>query len=160
MNLKPGILTLLVGTVLFGAGAALADDHGASRGGDRDEGRREWRDRRDDRRDDRRGPGAVINVRVGGGVVYHRPPEPAPRPDGRYELRTTQRWVSGYEERVWVPEVCTTEQHHHMRRTTCRDGYYDTRYVDGHYEPAEEWVWVPYPPRPYGRPGITVTARF
>lgn len=163
MNLKSGILSLLtsalVGTVLFGAGAASADDWAEQRRG-------EHRD--DDRRD---GRPSLVSVHVHGPGCHHGP-APAPRPDGRYELRTTQRWVSGYQDRVWVPEVCRTKEKRHMRKTVCRGGYYETRYVEGHYEPVEEWVWVANPPRHHHhddgadhghghrRPNIQVTARF
>ena len=161
MNLKPGILSLLLGAVLFSAGAASADDD--RRGRDRnDDDRREWRDRREGR------PG-LISVHVHGAGCHHAP-APAPRPDGRYELRTTQRWVAGYQQRVWVPEVCETQHKHHGRghgrghhRTVCSGGYYETRFVDGYYEPVEEWVWVANPPRyehHRSGPSIQVTARF
>jgi hypothetical protein len=158
MNLKPGILSLLIGTVLFSAGAASADG--------RDGHRRD----RDDDREHRAGRPSLISVHVHGPGCHHAP-APAPRPNGRYELRTTQRWVQGYEERVWVPEVCHTKEKRHSRKTVCRGGYYDTRHVAGYYEPVEEWVWVPvmyrehehhehreYPER--RGPNIQVTARF
>jgi hypothetical protein len=161
MNLKSGILSLLtsalVGTVLFGAAAASAGDWADMRRGNDSE-------RRDDRRDDDRrgGSPSLISVHVHGPSCHHAP-APAPRPDGRYELRTTQRWVSGYQDRVWVPEVCHTKEKRHSRKTVCRGGYYDTRYVEGHYEPVEEWVWVANPPRHEHHrsgPSIQVTARF
>jgi hypothetical protein len=149
MNLKPGILSLLIGTVLFSAGAASAD------------GRRHH-----GRDGDRGGRPSLISVHVHGPSCHHAP-APAPRPDGRYELRTTQRWVQGYEERVWVPETCYTKEKRHSRRTVCRGGYYETRQVAGYYEPVEEWVWVPvqYREREAGYhehrvPNIQVTARF
>jgi hypothetical protein len=146
MNLKSGILSLLIGTVLFSAGAASADERRYDRDGD-------------DRRDERP---SLISVHVHGPGCHHAP-APAPRPNGRYELRTTQRWVQGYEERVWVPETCRTKEKRHSRRTVCRGGYYDTRQVAGYYEPVEEWVWVANPPRHerHGSgPSIQVTARF
>jgi len=146
MNLKSGILSLLFAAVLFGAGAASADERGRH-------------GRRDDDRHDRR-PG-LVSVHVHGAGCRHAP-EPASRPDGRYELRTVQSWVPGHHERVWVPEVCHTKHKKHSRRTVCRDGYYDERYVEGYYQQVEEWVWVPAPQRPHHRhgPAIQVTARF
>jgi hypothetical protein len=141
MNLKPGILSLLLGAVLFSAGAAHADD-----------------DRRDHRRGERP---SLINVHVHGAGCRHDT-EPVSRPGGRYELRTVQSWVPGHHERVWVPEVCHTKHKKHSRRTVCRDGYYDERWVEGYYRQAEEWVWVPAPERPHRHhgAGIQVTARF
>jgi hypothetical protein len=152
MNLKSGILSLLtsalVSTVLFSAGAAHADGGG---------------------RDRRHGASPVgIELHVHGPSCHHAP-APAPRPDGRYELRTTQRWVAGYQQKVWVPEVCETRYKHGRghghgnRRTVCSGGYYETRFVDGYYEPVEEWVWVANPPRyehHRSGPSIQVTARF
>lgn len=146
MNLKPGILSLLLGAVLFSAGSASADD-----------------DRRGERRDhDRRdGRPGLINVHVHGAGCHHEP-EPVSRPGGRYELRTVQNWVPGHHERVWVPEQCHTKYKKHGRRTVCRDGYYDERWVEGYYQDVEQWVWVPAYERPHRRhgAGIQVTARF
>ena len=145
MNLKSGILSLLFGAVLFSAGAANAGD------------------RRDHRRDDDRRGGrpSLISVHVHGPGCHHAP-EPVSRPGGRYELRTVQNWVPGHHERVWVPEVCHTKHRKHSRKTVCRDGYYDERWVEGYYQQAEEWVWVPAPQPPHRHHGasIQVTARF
>ena len=145
MKLQTGILSLLLGAVLFSAGAASADD------------------RRDGRRDDHRRDGRppLISVHVHGAGCHHDP-EPVSRPGGRYELRTVQNWVPGHHERVWVPEQCETRYKRHSRRTVCRDGYYDERWVEGYYQQADQWVWVPAPERPHRHhgPAIQVTARF
>lgn len=76
------------------------------------------------------------------------------RRGGRYEQRPVQRWVEGRYQQVWVPEQCTTYSRgqggwrhngwRHGGRTVCRPGYYDQRWVPGHYQTVMQWVWVPY----------------
>jgi hypothetical protein len=79
---------------------------------------------------------------------------------GRYELQNVQRWVDGQYQQYWVEPRCRTvtrdrdHRHGHGRRwgrertkTVCTEGYYATRFVPGHYETVQEWVWVPYSPR-------------
>ncbi|MCI0569274.1 MAG: hypothetical protein L0Y66_00830 [Myxococcaceae bacterium] len=142
-------LALLAG--LLAAPAALADrDH------DRDD---------DDRRRDRR---HRSEVHVHNHGCDHGPgPMPgARRGYGRYELQPVSVWVPGYREEVWVPEVCSYHPRRH--RTRCEGGYYDRRWVDGHYEERQQWVWVsaphphhapasyPVPPPPPASPGWSV----
>ena len=87
-------------------------------------------------------------------------PAPAPRADGRYELRTTQRWVPERYEEVTVQQC--RESHgwnRHFRRQVCYP-VTQTRLVPGSYQTVQEWVWVPawpqqqqqYSQYPAGRP--------
>lgn len=142
MNTKPALLSLVLGAALLVPAAARADD-------DRDE----WR-----RRD------ARVSVHVHTRDCNDAPRPPAGDPQyasGHYELRTVNQWVPGYSERVWVEGSCRTKHKRHGSVTRCRDGYYDERWVDGHYEQRQDWVWVADArPAPRPRPGITVTARF
>lgn len=75
---------------------------------------------------------------------------------GRYQLQNVQRWVEGRYEQYWVAPQCQTvrKDHKHGRgwghgrnRTVCTEGYYTSRFIPGHYETAQQWVWVPYSPR-------------
>lgn len=156
MALKTGIASLVLGTLLFGSSAALAEDGNvrdwanqeASRrqGGDNYRDDRRDYDDRDDRRDDRRGHGGgngYVEVHVHGSACNHGPaPLPPPKARGRYELQTVNRYVEGRHERVWVPEVCKERQRRHSRVTKCRGGYYEDRWVPARYEQVQEWVWV------------------
>jgi hypothetical protein len=67
------------------------------------------------------------------------------RPDnqsnGRYELRTTQVWVPGVQQQVWVPERCYGRGNWGR---TCTPGYYRTVETAGHYENQQQWVWVAF----------------
>jgi hypothetical protein len=80
-----------------------------------------------------------------------RPMPPTHSGQGRYELRTMQRWVEGQWQQVWVPEQCVTRQRGWKTRVRCQPGYYDSRWTPGHYVTAQQWVWIPYnhPPAPY-----------
>jgi hypothetical protein len=74
---------------------------------------------------------------------HDAPPPPVARgryQQGRYELRSVPRWVEGRFDRIWVPQTCHQNR---WGRTKCRGGYYDSRWVPGHYQHAQEWVWVP-----------------
>lgn len=78
----------------------------------------------------------------GYGLHEGRPPPGQPMNKGHYERRTTQEWVEGYYQNVWVPRTCAARPifPFHVR---CVGGYYDQRWVPGHYEAREQWVWVP-----------------
>jgi hypothetical protein len=157
MALKTGIASLVLGSLLFGSTAALADDNesvsdwarqeGERRrnGGDyRDDRRHDHDDDRYERRNDRRGRG-YVEVHVHGSSCNHGPaPLPPPRARGRYEIQTVSRYVEGRYEQVWVPEVCKERQRRYSRVTKCRGGYYEQQWVPGRYEQVQEWVWVPY----------------
>lgn len=89
--------------------------------------------------------GVGVEVHMHGPNCNHGPPPAgAPTRDGRYELRTVQKWVPGHYERVWVPERCRTQHKHRGHVTRCRGGYYDQVFRPGQYVTAQEWVWVPY----------------
>lgn len=135
MNLKRYILSLAVGAGLLVPALALAD-------GDRHERRH-----RDHRHDSHCGHHAT--------PVPPQPPMTS-QPTGRYELRTVQKWVDGHYVRDWVPETCVYKGKK-RRKVKCTEGYYTDRFVPGHYQNVEEWVWVDY-----GRPrfGVQVSARF
>lgn len=157
MALKTGIASLVLGTLLFGSTAALAEDgsvrdwanqeasrrtNGTNSNNYRDD-RRDDRDYRDDRRDDRRG--GHVEVHVHGDSCRHGPaPLPPPQARGRYELQTVNRYVDGRYDRVWVPEVCQERYRRRGRVTKCTGGYYEQQWVPGHYEAVQEWVWVSY----------------
>lgn len=108
---------------------------------------------------------------------HDAPPPPPPRaePQGRYEIRTVQKWIPGYQEKVWVAEQCTTvtkhkdkhgkhkgkgKKHGHYKhetvtRTVCEPGHYATRWVEGRHVNEEQWVWVSYsPPHHPSRPVV------
>ncbi|MFZ5443597.1 MAG: hypothetical protein ACOZQL_26560 [Myxococcota bacterium] len=63
---------------------------------------------------------------------------------GRYELQTTQVWVPGAQQQVWVEGNCYGRRRHHWRRQ-CTPGHYEFVSTPGHYETTQQWVWVPYP---------------
>jgi hypothetical protein len=69
------------------------------------------------------------------------PPPPPARQNGRYELRQVQKWVAGHYAQVWVGQDCSDQSRRYIRK--CEPGHYEQRWVPGHYEQAEEWVWVP-----------------
>jgi hypothetical protein len=62
----------------------------------------------------------------------------AERRGGRYELRTTQRWVEGYYQSTWVPGACVGR---HIVKV-CSPGYYRQDYVAGHYVNDQSWVFI------------------
>ncbi|MBX7113269.1 MAG: hypothetical protein K1X64_02960 [Myxococcaceae bacterium] len=69
--------------------------------------------------------------------------------DGRYELRSVQRWVPGRYMQVWVAQACNHYRHRHGQG--CNNGYYQQQWQAGHYETVQEWVFVPYARSPrYG----------
>lgn len=69
---------------------------------------------------------------------------------GRYELRTTQRWVEGYYTQVFMPGQCFG----HVVRV-CSPGHYMQSWVPGRYVTDQQWVWVenrrPHGWRAWGR---------
>ncbi len=72
---------------------------------------------------------------------------------GRYERRMVSRWVQGRYESVWVPETCEARGSHHRyhyRPKFCVAAHYEQRWVPGHYEQVQDWVWVPA-----YRPGVS-----
>jgi hypothetical protein len=118
MNLKTGIFSLALGTLLLGS-TAMADDN---------QFQPQWNDN-----------GTTVQAQ---GYYRHGQPPPAPRnQQGRYELRTVQQWVPGRYEQVWVPQQCNYKPR--WGTTKCRGGYYDQRWVEGRYQNVEQWVWVP-----------------
>ncbi len=73
--------------------------------------------------------------------------------EGQYQLQTTQVWVPGQQQQVFVPGEC---RHFGRRHHRCSPGSYQLVMTEGHYENRQEWVWVANtwdrrPPRQYGR---------
>jgi hypothetical protein len=64
-----------------------------------------------------------------------------PSNPGRYEPRTVSRWVPGGYVSTWVPESCGRGWRH--RRPYCAPAHYEQRWMQGHYEQVQTWVWVP-----------------
>ena len=152
MDLKTGIFSLALGTLLLGS-AARADDtqqfqasqnnnaqvqaqgftqvYGPTNSWGHGDDDHDRRDRDDDRwgHDHDRG--------------YRRTPQPpAPQSQqGRYELKYVQQWVPGNYQQVWVPESCRYRPRWGTQQ--CTPGHYDQQWVDGHYESVQQWVWVP-----------------
>lgn len=65
--------------------------------------------------------------------------------NGRYEMRSVQRWVEGSYRSVFVPRTCEVVRRGAYRgRATevCRGGGYQQQWVPGHYENVQDWVWV------------------
>ena len=91
-------------------------------------------------------------------------PAGQPTNSGHYETRTTQQWVPGFYETVFVPGVCQTRQHRWRTVTRCSQGGYQQVYRDGHYVAAQEQVWVaayayaPAPPPAYQPSGWRASA--
>jgi hypothetical protein len=88
---------------------------------------------------------------AGGG--RHCGPRPSYAPQGssfqqgRYELQTSQVWVPGSQQQVWVQGDCYARgggRRHHWRRQFCTPGHYEYVTTPGHYETSQQWVWVPY----------------
>lgn len=69
---------------------------------------------------------------------------------GQYQLQSTQRWVPGQPQQVWVPGTCRGRFHQR-----CTPGSYQWVTGPGHYETVQQWVWVPsgYAPQQYGSAG-------
>ncbi len=127
MALKTGILSLSLGALLLGSTALAADTqamHHAS----------------SPVAQDFRGP-SRDNDR-------YRRPQPPSKSHGRYELKRVKKWVPGQYQQVWVANDCSNSSHRYIRQ--CEGGSYQRRWVPGHYEMVEEWVWVPAS-RGYGR---------
>lgn len=140
MTLQHGLFTLALSALLLAPVAAKADDF---RGG----GQHDASPVGEDFRAGQHPHGA-----------YHPlpappPPQPPrsrwPSQQGRYELQTVQKWVPGHYEQVWVERDCKYKPRRH--ETRCKGGYYDQRWVEGFYQPVQEWVWVPGHRGPYGR---------
>jgi hypothetical protein len=83
---------------------------------------------------------AVIEVGVGVGVRPPCGPRPAPAQGGQWELRTTQQYVQGPVQQVYVPGQCYRRGH----RRFCEAGRYVSQQLPGHYESRQEWVWVAF----------------
>lgn len=137
MDLKRSLISIALSAAMFAPAAALADD----------------RYDRSDRYD--------RNEHHHSNSCGHMPAPPpgSSQGDGRYEIRTVSQWVEGRYVREWVPEQCVTKEKRHGWRhrvkTVCSPGYYTDRWIDGHYENVEQWVWVPA-----RRPGFRVSMRF
>jgi hypothetical protein len=76
---------------------------------------------------------------------------------GRYERQTVQRFVQGRYEQVWVPEQCSMRERQRgwwkQAGQVCVPAHYDQRWVPGHSESVQQWVWVPFGGHGYGRLG-------
>ncbi|MBL8940568.1 MAG: hypothetical protein JNM69_38850 [Archangium sp.] len=84
-------------------------------------------------------------------AVVQQPCGPQPAPvnnSGRWELRTTQRYVPGFTQQVYVAGQCRVG---HRGRQFCEPGRYVTTQTAGHYESQQNWVWVAYDRSDYGR---------
>lgn len=68
------------------------------------------------------------------------------RRGGRYELRTTQRWVEGHYQNVWVPGSCFG----HVVQV-CSPGFYRQDWVPGRYVTEQQWVFVEHRERRHHR---------
>lgn len=163
MWLKRTLTTLSLTAALAVPAVALADD---DRGQWQNTGREQrWHDDdRDERYDDDDRYARGVEVHVHTHRCSHGPvPAGQPTREGRYELRTVQRWVPGYYEDVYVPERCKTRENHHRRVTKCHKGGYEKRWVEGRYEDVQQWVWVPAYHREHrhrASPVVTATVRF
>jgi hypothetical protein len=124
MALKTGIFSLALGALLLGSTAQADDTQIQLQWGSNDT------------------QAESQGVHGGYGRGHYRPqPAPPRNQQGRYELKLVQQWVAGRYEQVWVPEQCSYKPY--RRAQQCRPGYYDRRWVAGHYETVEQWVWVP-----------------
>ena len=69
-------------------------------------------------------------------------PRPVPRAnDGRWELQTTQQYVPGVTQQVWVAGQCYGNPRKPWKQR-CEQGRYVTTVTQGRYEARQEWVWV------------------
>lgn len=84
-------------------------------------------------------PIPAVQVQFGVGV-RPMPPPPA-RHGGRWEMRTTQQWVPGAVQQVWVPGQCYGSPHRPWAQR-CSQGQYVTQQLPGRYETVQQWVWV------------------
>ena len=72
---------------------------------------------------------------------------------GRYEVRTVQQWVPGRYEQIWVGQQCWTHPSRWRGEVVrCRPGFYDNRWMPGHYQMVQTQVWVPYRTYPRAQP--------
>lgn len=68
--------------------------------------------------------------------------QPAPvNNNGRWEMRTTQQYVPGTTQQVYVAGRCFVGRH---GRQFCEPGRYVTTQTAGHYETQQSWVWVAF----------------
>lgn len=77
-------------------------------------------------------------------AVVQQPCGPQPRPvnnNGRWEMRTTQQYVPGTTQQVYVAGQCFVGRY---GRQVCQPGRYVTTQTAGHYETQQSWVWVAY----------------
>ena len=83
---------------------------------------------------------------------------------GRYQLRTVQRFVQGQYQQTWVPEQCSFRERHRgwysQAAQVCVPAHYEQQWMPGHYESAQQWVWVPFHGRGHGRWGRWHGQRF
>jgi hypothetical protein len=89
-------------------------------------------------------PGAPLPAVAYGGQPMQPScgPRPAPRHQaGRWELRTTQQWVAGVSQQVWVDGTCRQHPRHAWRQR-CEPGRFVTVQTPGHHETRQQWVWV------------------
>ncbi|WP_224247319.1 hypothetical protein [Hyalangium gracile] len=148
MDLKTGIFSLAVGTLLLGSAARAEDTHLATapevqtqalRGGS--EHTYSW-----GQEGSSQAAVAPTQQFAYNGQDRRRPQPPAPRKEqGRYELKRVQQWVPGRYEQVWVKKDCRFVAPGY----SC-PGNYERQWVPGHYETVEQWVWVPAPRRGQG----------
>jgi hypothetical protein len=77
-------------------------------------------------------------------AVVQQPCGPQPRPvnnNGRWEMRTTQQYVPGTTQQVYVAGQCRMG---YRGRQVCEPGRYVTTQTAGHYETQQSWVWVAF----------------
>ncbi|WP_224372567.1 hypothetical protein [Hyalangium versicolor] len=117
MDLKTGIFSLALGSLLIGSAARADDMHTATAAQE-----------------------IQTQAFAYNGQARRSPQPPAPRnQQGRYELKRVQQFVAGRYEKVWVADKCRFV----ARGGTCNSGHYEQKWVAGHYETVEQWVWVP-----------------
>lgn len=118
MALKFGLFSLALGAMLLGSTAQAADlkaVHDAS----------------------------SVAWNSNNGRDSRRAPTPPANQNGRYELREVKKWVEGRYDQVWVAQSCNDQSRRYIKK--CEPGHYERRWVPGHYEKVEQWVWVPAP---------------
>ncbi len=103
--------------------------------------------------DDRR---PAVEVHVHDSSCHHPgAPQGQPSREGRYELRTVQKWVPGFHEQVWVPQHCKHRGRGH-HRVKCVGGYYQQQWRPGYHQTVQDWVWVPSPRSPWRHSGYSL----
>lgn len=161
MALKTGIFSLALGALLLGSNAQADDTQNFSAGVEiQVEGFRGGYDQNhrydDDEYNRQYGHG---QGHVHGSQCNHGPqPTPPRNRHGRYELQQVQKFVPGRYEQVWVPQECRYKPRRGV--TKCRGGFYEQRWVPGHYETVEQWVWVPGRWQRSGGPEWTAPASY